>query len=294
VTILAVRGVRDEQAANICLPATVFCDTAESEFYARSVKDFLLQDLGPLRGWPIVELGTGTGEAIARVLQETSFPGEVHGYEIQTAACEYAREVTKRYGVPQYQVFNRDFFTAVLDYPASSVISNPPYLPAPDAEIDMPELWGGPDGSDVVRRLLGSGFAQLVTTLSSFSNPLATINYATRHGYRIADFAIRSMRFGRYSSEPKVRAHIEKLGNEKPRKAFVTENGYCLATVLWTREAEVDLSRVLKRLAQSRDTHGRALAAQWAAWGLPPSPESASFCKSSHHEPSPQADRTAG
>jgi methylase of polypeptide subunit release factors len=47
------------------------------------------------------------------------------------------------------QVFNDDFFAVAREYVTGCAISNPPYLPARDNKIIMPELWGGPDGSRV-------------------------------------------------------------------------------------------------------------------------------------------------
>jgi methylase of polypeptide subunit release factors len=247
VTTLTNESVRVERPASLQPPAVVFRDVVESEFYAQCVKDFLLRNLSkPLCQQPIVELGTGTGEAIADALAELSFPGEVHGYEIQPEACAFAQEVIVRKDVPRYRVFNRDFFTDVQRYRTGCAISNPPYLPASDPGIKMPELWGGPDGSRVLKRLLGSGFERLVVTMSSFSNPLAIIDCAARQRYKVVDFAVRTMTFGPYSSEPKVQERIERLASGRVRKAFTSGDRYCLAGVLWARGVQVDLKPSLK------------------------------------------------
>ena len=53
----------------------------------------------------------------------------------------------------------------------STVIANPPYIPAPDGDILMPELWGGWYGNDLVLRLLKAGFDHLLVALPSYSDP---------------------------------------------------------------------------------------------------------------------------
>jgi methylase of polypeptide subunit release factors len=241
VTTLTTGSMQGDQSIAMQPPAAVFCDDAESQFYAHCVKDFLLRNLSePLQRRPIAELGTGTGEAIASVLAEPSFPGEVHGYEIQPEACAHARQLLLHRNVRGYRVFHQDFFAVARHYRTGYAISNAPYLPASDAAIKMPELWGGPDGSRVIKRLLRSGFERLVVTVPSFSNPLAIIDHAARHGYKVADFAVRTMPFGPYSSEPKVQAQIERLQSARLRKAFTSADRYCLAGVLWTKENQVD------------------------------------------------------
>jgi hypothetical protein len=103
-----------------------------------------------------------------------------------------------------------------------------------------------PDGSRVLKRLLGSGFERLVVTMSSFSNPLAIIDCAARQRYKVVDFAVRTMTFGPYSSEPKVQERIERLASGRVRKAFTSGDRYCLAGVLWARGVQVDLKPSLK------------------------------------------------
>src|ERR671932_818991 len=50
-----------------------------------------------------------------------------------------------------------------------TAIANPPYIPAPDRDILMPELWGGPRGNDLVLQLLKAGYEHVVTAVPSYS-----------------------------------------------------------------------------------------------------------------------------
>jgi methylase of polypeptide subunit release factors len=226
-------------------PADAFWDEAESDFYAQCVQAFLLRNhRRHVPGRPIMELGSGTGQAIARVLSTGDFPGEIIGYELQAETCFYAQRSIAARGIAAYQIVHGDFFEAVGGKAVHCVISNPPYLPAPDDEISVPELWGGPDGSAVTRRLLNCGFELLVTTLSSFADPVGSVEFARDQGYRAADFAVRTIAFGTYSSEPKVRSQIDRLAADG-RRAFVTPDRYSLACVLWTRDMDLDITESL-------------------------------------------------
>jgi hypothetical protein len=227
-------------------PADAFWDDAESGFYAQCVRAFLLRNPSSiLLEHPILELGSGTGEAIAEVLSTDQFGGEIIGYELQAETASYAQQVMFDRGVSRYHIVHGDFFQAAPDSDPECVISNPPYLPAPDNKIVVPELWGGPDGSTVMRRLLDGGFNLLVTTLSSFANPVGTLKFAKSRGYRVADFAVRTIPFGAYSSEPKVRGQIERLALDG-RGAFISAERYCLAVVVWVRDTGSDLAASLR------------------------------------------------
>ena len=49
------------------------------------------------------------------------------------------------------QIHNSCFFQGMRDIPASCLIANPPYIPAPDNQILMPALHGGVDGANLTR-----------------------------------------------------------------------------------------------------------------------------------------------
>lgn len=241
---------------------TIFSDREESEFYAQCVRDFLFRHgYELLENKEIVELGVGTGETIAELLKYHGFTGKIRGYEIDQDSYEYAHQLIARHAVAdRYFVINENFFEALRDsVTGGCAISNPPYLPAHEPSIRILELWGGPDGSHVTKRIIECGFEQLILLVSSFSNPLGIIKHASSRGYRVLDFAVRTMRFGAYSSEPVVRERITQLSTQ--REAFVSGDRYCVAGVSWVKHRDADdLSGPLAQALTSLACHfpGRA------------------------------------
>jgi hypothetical protein len=240
-------GARITTDAKTVQSGTIFRDREESEFYAQCVRDFLFRhSYELLENKDIVELGVGTGETIAELLKYHDFTGKIRGYEIDRASYEYARQLIDAHSVSdRYLVLNDDFFEGVKgSILGGCAISNPPFIPARDQSIRMPELWGGPDGSSVTKQIIECGFEHLILLVSSFSNPLDIINRASSCGYRVLDFAVRTMRFGAYSSEPNVREQIVELGRQS--KAFISADRYCVAGVAWVKNDNVvDLSTAL-------------------------------------------------
>ena len=228
---------------------TIFEDREESEFYAQCVRDFLFRHgYELLENKEIVELGVGSGETITELLRYHGFTGKIQGYEIDSASYQHAFRLVEEHAVAdRYMVINDNFFQGVAGSVfGGCVISNPPYLPAHDNAIRLPALWGGVDGSSVTRQIVECGFEHLVLLVSSFSNPLSVIEHASSRGYRVIDFAIRTMRFGAYSSELKVRERIAELSGAG--EAFVSADRYCVAGVAWVRsQGATDLSKALAR-----------------------------------------------
>ena len=241
-----------ESAADAC-SKTIFKDREESEFYAQCVRDFLFRHgYELLENKEIVELGVGTGETIVELLKYHDFTGKINGYEVDQASYEYAQKVIVDHSVEdRYIVINENFFTAVQNSVVGGcVISNPPYLPAYERPAQMPELWGGFDGSQVTKRIVECGFESLILLVSSFSNPLSIIEHALSHGYKVLDFAVRTMRFGIYSSEPQVYERIAQLSRQY--EAFVSADRYCVAGVAWVKHPDaIDLSGPLAQALTS-------------------------------------------
>ena len=161
----------------------------ESAHYAFSVQLLLTQyaALVPWQTEGVAELGSGDARAIAHVVR--AVPGlTVHGTDISAASVARARQTIDHLGVAdRYTVELGDFF-AWADSPAgariSTVIANPPYIPAPDGDIRMPELWGGVRGNDLVLRLLKAGYDNVITAVASYSDPETTVRTA---GDRLGD-----------------------------------------------------------------------------------------------------------
>ena len=224
-----------------------FFDCAEeSAHYAFSVQ-LLLTHYASVVPWQtegVAELGSGDARAIAHVVR--ALPGlTVHGTDISPVSVDRARQTIAGVGVAdRYTVELGDFF-AWADSPpgrrVTTVIANPPYIPAPDGDILMPELWGGWYGNDLVLQLLKAGFDHLLVALPSYADPAATLSAAKEHGYRVANFLAMGLEFGPYSREPKVAEHIARLAAEG--RGWVGEESYVVAVALLTQSPELPRDR---------------------------------------------------
>ncbi|MCW2700910.1 MAG: uncharacterized protein JWQ45_2445 [Blastococcus sp.] len=223
-----------------------FSSADESAHYGFSVCMLLEQYRGPLK-WDeqgVVELGTGDATAIADVV--SSLPElRIRSYDISAPSVAQARENIAARGVAdRYTVELGDFFDqadAAGGAPVSTVISNPPYIPAPDRDILMPELWGGVRGNDLVLQLLKCGYDNVIAAVASYSDPETTVRTAEDHGYRVANFLAVGLDFGPYSNEPKVRDHIRRLC--AAGHGWADEDGYMVAVALFTRTPDIPGNR---------------------------------------------------
>jgi len=120
---------------------------------------------------PVLDLATGSGcVAIALASERPSIT--LDATEISSAACAVARRNVERHGLAErVAVFEGDLFRPLpADRRYRAIVSNPPYVR--DAEIDglAPEvrreprlaLAGGPDGLDVIRRILAEAPGHLL------------------------------------------------------------------------------------------------------------------------------------
>ena len=234
---------------------TCFSSADESAHYGFSVC-MLLEQYRDQLGWErdgVVELGSGDATAISDVV--ATLPGlRVRGFDISAPSVEKARENIRARGVDdRYTVELGDFFDqadASGGPQIATVISNPPYIPAPDRDILMPELWGGVHGNDLVMQLLKAGYDNVVAAVASYSDPVATVRTAEDAGYRVANFLAMGLDYGTYSSEPKVRDHIRRLCDEG--RGWAGDDEYMVAVALFTRNPDVpgDRSDQLLRALQ--------------------------------------------
>lgn len=139
----------------------------------------------------------------------------MRGFDISPTSGDRAREnVAAREVADRYTVDLADFFDQVYSAAApgpSTVIANPPYIPAPDRDILMPELWGGEYGNDLTLRLLGAQHRHLIVALPSYADPVTTLTTATALGYWVINFLATGLDFGYYSSEAVVRRQIDQI-----------------------------------------------------------------------------------
>ncbi len=221
---------------------TCFSSADESAHYGFSVC-MLLEQYREQLGWEengVVELGTGDATAIADVV--AGLPGlRVASYDISEPSVRQARANIAAKGVAdRYTVEHGDFFDSADSsggLPVSTVIANPPYIPAPDDDILMPELWGGRYGNDLVLRLLAAGYESVITAVASYSDPAGTVRTAAGRGYRAVNFLAMALDFGQYSNEPRVREHIRTICAEG--RGWAGEDGYMVAAVLFTRNPDL-------------------------------------------------------
>jgi hypothetical protein len=221
---------------------TCFSSADESAHYGFSVCMLLDHYREQLR-WEdggVDELGTGDATAIADVV--SSLPGlSVHSYDISAPSVEKARSNIAARGLSdRYTVELGDFFDhsdSAGGAQARTVISNPPYIPAPDRDILMPELWGGVRGNDLVLQLFKAGYDNVIAAVASYSDPQGSVRTAQELGYRVVNFLAMALDFGPYSSEPKVRDHIRRLCADG--HGWAGEDGYMVAVALFTRDAEL-------------------------------------------------------
>jgi len=210
----------------------VFTDSEESILYSSCVKKFLFDAESPTQT-EITEFGSGDAGTMARYLAKSRYPGVIRGYEIDRESHRRAHKSIKDSGVSaRYIVKRADFFTARHDR-RGALIVNPPYLPAPAPRLAMPELWGGPDGTRVVKRLIDLGFDQIMMLVASISDPIGVIRYARRRSYRVVDFMMIALPFGRYTLEPIVFHQIQRLASRG--KALVRNTNYQVAAVYFRK-----------------------------------------------------------
>lgn len=60
------------------------------------------------------------------------------------------------------------------------------------------------ENAAMMQSLMSLGLEKAMLLISSYSNPVETLEHARLEGYILQDFMLTSMPFGTYSSEPKV------------------------------------------------------------------------------------------
>jgi len=232
-------------------PSQVFFCPEESHFYSQCLERMLLSQGNEAPS--IVEFGSGDGSAVINALLKTSFGGVIRGYELSPTACQVAQTHIQKHRLEQhYRIHNQCFFEGLKQQPANCLIANPPYIPAPDDRILMPELYGGQDGATITKALLTVGCEQVLLMISAYSNPVETIHHALAQGYHVVDFMATPLPFGCYSSEPKVKNWIARLRSQN--KAFYSANIYFLTGVWFqqrsptTRDLSEELLKVMTLL----------------------------------------------
>jgi methylase of polypeptide subunit release factors len=234
-----------EKAMELYSPNQVFFCPEESHFYSQCLEKLVFNRCTSEE--LVIEFGAGDGSPVINALLKAPFKGKIHGYELNSSACEVARSKVKQYQLTQkYTIHNTCFFKGFQSTFPSYLIANPPYIPALDNNIYMPSLHGGTDGATITKQLLSMNCDNALLMISGYSNPKETLEYALAQGYKVVDFMISPLQFGYYSSEPKVKNRIAEL--RKQNRAFYSQNIYFLAGVLFKKHhtsSEPDLSAEL-------------------------------------------------
>lgn len=236
VAPLRTPAKRDRPAAN-----DIFVCDEESHFYSQCLERFLVRYQPGQQ--TVVEFGSGDGTPVVRCLSKAHFDGVIHGFELNPKAATLAQQHASRLHLShKYQVHNTDFYEGIQQLQADCLIANPPYIPAPDNDILMPALHGGVDGANLTRDLMSLGFNSAVLLISSYANPVKTLQHAREEGYHVTDYMVTPLPFGYYSSEPKVRSWLAKMKAEG--QAFYAESSYLLAGVLLQKQQPVSQQRL--------------------------------------------------
>lgn len=224
----------------------VFFCPEESHFYSHCLERLVFSQCDDSR--LIVEFGSGDGSPVINSLMRSRCKDVIHGFELNPSAYEVAQSRVDQCNLhDRYVLHNKSFFDAAPT-DADCLIANPPYIPAPDNQIRMPLLHGGIDGATLTNKLLTLNYPRVMVLMSSYSNPLGTLECAADQDYAVSDFMVTPLQFGCYSSEPKVRNWIDKLRDNG--QAFFSDNIYFLAGVLFEHSsvASVDIADELVRV----------------------------------------------
>ncbi|KAL3133369.1 hypothetical protein ABBQ38_007240 [Trebouxia sp. C0009 RCD-2024] len=227
--VLETQQPTAQKPSNRLQATDIFVCDEESHFYSQCLEKLLVKNSSGTQ--TVVEFGSGDGTPVIACLMHSQFSGTIHGFELNKRAADLANSRAVDSQVSKnYKIHNSCFFKGMSDIPASCLIANPPYIPAPDNQILMPALYGGEDGANLTRELMTFGFDSAILLISSYANPVETLEHARKQGYQVTDFMVSPMPFGYYSSEPKVKNWIWKMRAEG--KAFCSDNWYLLAGVL--------------------------------------------------------------
>lgn len=227
----------------------VFFCPEESTFYSNCLDNFVLRNCRSAES--VVEFGSGDGSPVINSLLRNQFDGIIQGFELNTSAWKAANSTIDEYNLSDKYIIHNSCLFKSSQPQAEYLVANPPYLPAPDADIYMPLLFGGIDGAAITNELLSLGYENVLVLVSSFSNPISTIEQAKQHDYCVENFMVLPLNFGYYSSEPKVKKHIEHL--RKHKMAFYSGDYYFLAGVLFRKcqGSQTDLSNELAQVMTS-------------------------------------------
>ncbi len=157
----------------------------------------------------LVDVGTGSG-CIAIALAVHAPQARIMALDLSSGALDVARANAGRHGVADRITFFQSDLLAALPKAVDLIVANPPYIAAsewPELPCEVREhepqlaLDGGPDGLDVIGRLLEQASAHLrpggVLLVESGAGQGAAAAHLARQLYPAADVAIQPDLAGR-------------------------------------------------------------------------------------------------
>lgn len=165
-------GHQEFYGLDLDVTPAVLIPRPETELLVEAVLSWargLPKSTAPMR---LLDVGTGSG-AIALAIAAHLPHAAITATDLSTAALAVAQRNTTRLGYAARLTFLESDLLAALPSPAhpfDAIVSNPPYVPQPDAATLQREvrdfephaaLFAGPDGLDIYRRLIPQAHAAL-------------------------------------------------------------------------------------------------------------------------------------
>jgi len=243
-------------------PSGVFECSEESALFSRGVRRFLQREAGATKAKAAAtiraeEFGAGDGQPVLAALSHLKPPSaavavHVTSFDLCPVAAACARRNAASFhssSLPhRYDVRCGDFFLAAAATTATGdgrdaeeaplLLANPPYVPAPSADgLLLPGLFGGRDGADVTRRLLAlPRYRGALLVVAGVAAPESVLEAARSNGFRVVAFEAERLPFGTYTSQPTVRAWIDRLESEGVAHTLSEDGGgYVCAAVEFSR-----------------------------------------------------------
>ena len=157
--VAQITGSREFWGLDFAVTADVLIPRPESELLVETALALLVDRTAP---WDVADVGTGSG-CLAVALARELRCARVTATDLSSAALAVGRRNATRHGVADRISFHDTRGLDGRPGPYDLVVSNPPYVPAPemvrlDPEIARYEpasaLCGGPDGLDPARELV--------------------------------------------------------------------------------------------------------------------------------------------
>jgi len=155
--IAYILGEREFYSLSFKVTPAVLIPRPETELLV----ELALERLPADRSVRVMDLGTGSG-AVAVTLALHRPHAEVTAVDRSAAALEVARENMQRLGAGNLQLFQSDWYSALLRQNFDLIVSNPPYIAAADPHLAQGDvrfeppsaLASGADGLDDIRAII--------------------------------------------------------------------------------------------------------------------------------------------